>query len=205
MLSEFTDITKREEIMYNKVVVPLDGSKLAELALPHLEEIASGCSIPQILLVSVTEEIKGHVSMGKDSFVPEKPEAARPIAAAAVQATVVFDTHTYGIQENLMTLGKMAKTAGDYLCWIGKDLNKKGFDVTATILIGKPAEQIAAYADEQGADLIIMASMGKSKMSNWDMSNIAAKVIKDTCIPVLLVKPGPDFKETKPKRKGMAL
>jgi nucleotide-binding universal stress UspA family protein len=191
--------------MYNKVVVPLDGSKLAELALPHLEEIASGCSIPQILLVSATEMINGRVTMGKDSFVPERPVAARPVAAAAVQATVVFNTHTYGIQDTLMTLGKMAKTAGDYLCRIGKDLEAKGFDVTAAILLGNPAAQIAAYADEQKADLIIMASAGKSKMSKWDMSNIAAKVIKDTCIPVLLVKPSPDFKETKPKRKGIAL
>ena len=47
--------------MYNKVVVPLDGSKLAEAALPHLEEIAKGCSIPEILLVSVTERIKGRI------------------------------------------------------------------------------------------------------------------------------------------------
>lgn len=191
--------------MYNKVVVPLDGSNLAELALPHLEEIASGCNIPEILLVSATEEIKGRVTMGEDSFVPEKPPVRHLPAAAAAQATVVFDVHTYGIQENLMTLGKMAKTAGDYLCWTAKNLEKKGFNVKAVVLLGNPAEQIAAYADEQGADLIIMASMGKSKMSKWDMSNIAAKVIKDTCIPVLLVKPGPDFKETKPKRKGVAL
>ena len=34
--------------MYKKVVVPLDGSKLAELALPHLEEIGKGCSIPEV-------------------------------------------------------------------------------------------------------------------------------------------------------------
>jgi len=193
--------------MYKKVVVPLDGSNLAELALPHLKEIAKGCSIPEILLVSATEEIQGEVkqSQAQRSFIPEKPVGVPLPASAAAQYAVIFDSHTYGVQHIPMTLGKMAKTAGDYLCRIAKDLAKKGFDVTATILIGKPAEQIVRYANEQGADLIIMASTGKSKISQWDMSTIAAKVIKDTCIPVLLVKPDNDFKETKPKRKGVAL
>jgi nucleotide-binding universal stress UspA family protein len=193
--------------MYNKVVVPLDGSNLAELALPHLEEIATGCHIPDILLVSVTEEIKGQVGQSQvhQPFVPEKPVAVPLPAAAAAQFAVIFDSHTYGVQDVAMTLGKMAKTATDYLCRVAEDLEKKGFDVTATILLGKPAEQIARYANEQGADLIIMASTGKSKISRWDMSTIAARVIKDTCIPVLLVKPDADFKETKPKRKGVAL
>jgi len=193
--------------MYKKVVVPLDGSDLAELALPHLKEIAKGCRIPEILLVSATEEIQGEVKRGQSqrSFVPEKPVAVPLPAAAAAQYAVIFDSHTYGVQHTPMTLGKMAKTAGDYLCRIAKSLEKKGYDVTATILIGKPAEQIVRYANEQKADLIIMASEGKSKISQWDMSTIAAKVIKDTCIPVLLVKPDADFKETKPKRKGVAL
>ena len=43
---------------YNKVIVPLDGSKLAESALPHLEKIAKGCSIPQIILVTVMNRLK---------------------------------------------------------------------------------------------------------------------------------------------------
>jgi nucleotide-binding universal stress UspA family protein len=193
--------------MYNKVVVPLDGSDLAELALPHLNEIAKGCSIPEILLVSVTEEIQGQVrqSQGQQSFVPEKPVAVPLPAAAASQATVLLDTHIRGIQNIPMNLGKMAKTAVDYLCRIGEDLEKKGFDVTATVLLGKPAEQIVRYANEQCADLIIMASTGKSKISKWDMSHIAEKVIKETAIPVLLVKPGEGFKESKPKRKGVAI
>jgi nucleotide-binding universal stress UspA family protein len=193
--------------MYKKVVVPLDGSDLAELALPHLKAITKGCGIREILLVSATEEIQGQVKQGQAqrSFVPEKPVAVHLLAAAAAQYAVIFNTHTYGAPEIPLTLGKMAKTAGDYLCRIAKDMGKKGFDVTAAILLGKPAEQIVRYANEQKADLIIMASTGKSKISQWDMSNIAAKVIKDTCIPVLLVKPDDDFKETKPKRKGVAL
>jgi nucleotide-binding universal stress UspA family protein len=193
--------------MYKKVVVPLDGSDLAELALPHLKAIAKGCGIREILLVSATEEIQGKVKQNQihEPFVSEKHVGAPMPAAAAAQYAVIFNTHTYGAPDIPMTLGKMAKTAGDYLCRIAKDLGKKGFDVTAAILIGKPAEQIVRYANEQKADLIIMASAGKSKISQWDMSTIAAKVVKDSCVPVLLVKPDDYFEETKPKRKGVAL
>lgn len=193
--------------MYNKVVVPLDGSKLAELALPHLEVIGKGCSIPQILLVSVTERIKGRVTQGRvnDNYMPEKAVGAPLPTMGANQFNIVFDTHASGAQEVPMTLGKMGKTAADYLCKISEDLEEKGFNVTATVLMGNPAQQIAWYAAEQSADLIIMASAGKSGISRWNMSHIADKVIKETCIPVLLVSPGPDFKETKPKRRGVAL
>ena len=36
--------------MYNKILVPLDGSALAERALPHAEEIAKGTGAELILM-----------------------------------------------------------------------------------------------------------------------------------------------------------
>ncbi len=193
--------------MYKKVVVPLDGSKLAELALPHLEEIARGCSIPDILLVSVTEVVKGRIVQSQvyEPFVPERPVAEAPPGVSMTQFFVVFGRHAHGVQEMPMRMGRMAKTASDYLCKVAESLEAKGFNVTATVLVGEPAAEIVRYVNQQKADLIVMASTGKSKMGRWDMSHIAEKVIKETGVPVLLVKPGPDFKETRPKRKGMAL
>ena len=46
--------------MYKKILVPLDGSKLAECALPHAEELAKGCDTTEIILVSVTESVQGY-------------------------------------------------------------------------------------------------------------------------------------------------
>jgi nucleotide-binding universal stress UspA family protein len=192
--------------MYKKVVVPLEGSKLAELALPHLEVIGKGCSIPEVLLISVTEKIKGVIpqSGAYRKFVPERPVGAPLPPVTTSQFSIVVSTYTAGVQQVPLTLGKMARTAADYLCKIAKDLEKKGFNVVATVLVGNPAEQIARYVTEQSADLVIMASTGKSGISRWNMSNITSKVIKESCVPVLVVKPGPDFKETRPKRKGVA-
>lgn len=192
--------------MYKKVVVPLDGSKLAELALPHLEAIGKGCSIPDVLLISVTEKIKGVIpqSGDYDKFAPERRVEAPLPTFAPSQFSIVFSTYDDGAQQMPVTFGKMARTAADYLCKIAEDLEKKGFNVVATVLIGNPTEQITRYVVEQDADLIIMAGKGRSGVGRWNMDNIAAKIIKDTCIPLLLVRPGDDFKETKSRRKGVA-
>jgi nucleotide-binding universal stress UspA family protein len=191
--------------MYNKVVVPLDGSKLAETALPHLEAIAKGCSIPEILLVSVTEKIKGRMRQDQAFEDYSSKTSARPLPEMVpTQAGVVFSAYSTDIQQIPISLGKMAKTAYDYLCKISRELDKKGFRNQVTVLAGKPAEEIVSFADDQGADLIIMGSQGKGSMNRWNMSNIADKVIKNAKIPVMLVRPGRDFKETKPRRKGVA-
>ena len=191
--------------MYNKVVVPLDGSKLAETALPHLEEIAKGCSIPEIYLVSVTERIKGRIRQDQIYEASSSTSYDRPLPAVTnMQTGLLFSTHSTGIQEIPLALGKMAKTAYDYLCKIAKQLEDKGFRSHINILAGKPAEEIVRFVHDQGADLVIMGSQGKGSMNRWDISNIADKVIKTAQVPVLLVRPGAGFKETKPKRKGMA-
>jgi nucleotide-binding universal stress UspA family protein len=192
--------------MYKKVVVPLDGSDLAELALPHLEAIAKGCGVEHILLVSVTEMVQGSIPRRQifEDYVPKAPAPGPVTTVGSVQLAFVYGTKVPGVPEIPRTFGKMARTASEYLCRVAQGLEEKGFAVTAAVLLGDPAEQIVNYVADQDADLIIMASTGKSKISRWDMSHIAEKVIRETCTPVLLVKPLPGFRETKPRRRGVS-
>jgi len=48
--------------MYQKILVPLDGSKLAESALPYAETLATGCHAEELILVSVTERVVGRTN-----------------------------------------------------------------------------------------------------------------------------------------------
>jgi len=43
--------------MYKKILVPLDGSGLAECVLPHVTAIAKGCGIEKVVLLRVVEPI----------------------------------------------------------------------------------------------------------------------------------------------------
>jgi len=54
--------------MYRRILVPLDGSKLAEQALPHVETIAQGCDTEEVILVSVTERLLSRWPTGSKSY-----------------------------------------------------------------------------------------------------------------------------------------
>jgi nucleotide-binding universal stress UspA family protein len=195
--------------MYNKLVVPLDGSDLAEVALPHVVEIASGCHIAQIFLVSVTQEIRGKVSSAwglEDSSIREfhMPPAGGPLPVGTFHTGVVYSSDAKRVKELTADVGRMAKTAWIYLTKKADELAQKGLQAEVRVLVGDPAEEIVSFAEEVNADIIIMGSKGKAGFSRWHMGNIAGRVAKDTDIPVLLVKPKPGFKETKPKRRGKA-
>jgi nucleotide-binding universal stress UspA family protein len=149
--------------MYQKILVPLDGSKLAECVLPYVEEIATGCRTEQVILVSVTERIMGYR---------------------------VVEDYTQPSEERLVpeAVGKEEKQAQKYLGKIAKTLEAKGIKVLTEVLLGNPAEEIAIYADTKGCDLIIMASHGRSGPSRWAHGSVAEKVFRASCVPVLMVR-----------------
>jgi len=60
--------------------------------------------------------------------------------------------------------------------------------VSSSVLLGNPADQILSYADESGADLVIMASRGSSGHGPWLLGSIAAKVLRASLKPVLLIR-----------------
>jgi nucleotide-binding universal stress UspA family protein len=189
---------------YNKIVVPLDGSKLAEIALPHVEEIAAGCHVAEIHVVSVTESLK--VQVGGEPVEMMAGGQYRTEGGAIGDSFTgrVYHMDSAPLQKVPLVVGKMAKAAKSYLVKIAQDMEKKGLHPKVTVLIGNVAGEIVHYAEEEGADLIVMASHGRSGVSHWAIGSVAEKVFRATDIPVLLVKPkaGTGFKETKPRRKG---
>jgi len=187
---------------YKKIIVPLDGSKLAEVALPHAEEIAAGCHVTEIALVSVTESLRIQVPRSEvaDAIAGEVYERTPGGVAGFTGRLYVGDM--VPITKVPAVVGRMAKAAKDYLVKIAARMEKKGLTPTVTVLVGNVAEELVKFADEENADLIVMASHGRSGVSHWAIGSVAEKVFRASDIPVLLVKPKAGFKETKPRRKG---
>lgn len=182
---------------YKKVVVPLDGSKLAEIVIPHVEEIASGCHIEEIELVTVTESLRVYASQseGVEQYKPHYGSADRLSGR-------IYRADSVSLLQVPLDVGKMAKSGRDYLLRIAKRLENQGLNPRINVLVGNVAEEIVHFAEEEKADLIIMASHGRSGISHWAIGSVAEKVFRATDIPLLLVKPKSSFKETKPGRKG---
>jgi nucleotide-binding universal stress UspA family protein len=198
-------------VEYNKVIVPLDGSKLAESVLPHVEKIATGCAIPQVILVTVTEPVRVKTPKGERLEQIQGRHPGPVLFYGSVMSywggsrIVPGDAMPGALRDLPVTIGKMAKTGADYLTKVAQKLEKKGIHVTLAVLIGNIAEEVTHFAKEEKADLIVMASRGKTSLRRWDVGNAAEKVFRATDIPILLVKPPAGFKETKPVRKGKAL
>jgi len=190
---------------YNKILVPLDGSKLAETVLPHVEKIAKGCAVPQVILVTVTQPVRVKTPKGERiEQLPVKYQSSI-IYYGTSMSNIGGEIVPATLMDLPVTIGKMAKTGYDYLARVAQKLKDNGIQVTIAVLIGDIAEEITHFAKEEKADLIVMASRGKRGLRRWDVGNAAEKVFRSTDIPILMVKPPAGFKETKPVRKGKAL
>ena len=159
--------------MYRKILVPLDGSKLAECALPHAEELAKGCGTEEVILITVTEQVQARTR------APEARELYGSIDRSEFQGAG---------EEMTVTFGKKQRQAETYLGRIARKLESKGVKVHTEVLFWPPAEAIASYATQNGADIIVMSSHGRSGPSRWAYGSVADKVLRSSCLPVLMIR-----------------
>jgi nucleotide-binding universal stress UspA family protein len=66
--------------------------------------------------------------------------------------------------------------------------------VSAVVRRGVPAEEIKRFAQEEGIDLIVMATHGRTGVRHMVMGSVAERVVRLCSVPVLTVKPHP-FRE----------
>jgi nucleotide-binding universal stress UspA family protein len=149
--------------MYKKILVPLDGSKLAECALPYVEELATGCGTEEVILVSITERVPGYRAFD---------DATQPLGQRFIPEAA----------------GKKERPAQRYLDRVAKAMKAKGIKVDTEVLLGDPAEEIVSYAKDPGCDIIIMSSHGRSGPSRWAHGSVADKVFRASCVPILMVR-----------------
>lgn len=149
--------------MYQKMLVPLDGSKLAECVLPHVEKLAKGCNVKEVILFRICEPLS----------IPSDYPASLP----ASWEEHVDQMTTYAQQQCSLYLGDVEKQL--------KDL---GLNVRTESCLGKAADEIVDYASKNEVDLIVMASHGRSGVSRWTHGNVADRVFRSTCVPILMVK-----------------
>jgi nucleotide-binding universal stress UspA family protein len=178
--------------MYKRIIVPLDGSKLAECALPHALQLAKGCHTEEIFLISVTEQVRGK-TRAPEAFErynasddPGVQRAGSEITASFGRGDVPWAQRAGS--EITVTFGKQEREAKSYLDRIAKKIEAEGIKVHTAVLFWPPAEAIAAYAKTNDANIIVMSSHGRSGPSRWAHSSVTDKVIRISPVPVLIVR-----------------
>ena len=152
--------TKEEMDMYDKIMVPLDGSALAECVLPHVEAIANGCPVRELILLRVIESERTYT-------VADTPVDPNLLAAREIEAK---------------------KTAVEYLNDISKRLDTPGLKITAKALVGRVAENLVDHCIEEEVDLIIIATHGRSGVTRWVRGSVADKILRSSRIPVMVIR-----------------
>jgi nucleotide-binding universal stress UspA family protein len=98
--------------MYQKILVPLDGSKLAERVLPHVKAIASGYGTGQVILLRVVEPLPAGIPPAIDFEVVGK---AGVKAAERYLARIKARLSKEGlVVETEVLIGRPAKTIGEF-------------------------------------------------------------------------------------------
>jgi nucleotide-binding universal stress UspA family protein len=145
--------------MYQKILVPLDGSALAECVFPHVEVLARGCQAKSVVFVRVVEPF--HQPTGDYVMEPEQVKKIEAGHKLAVEA---------------------------YLKKISAKVSLAGATVKTEALYGTPAETLADYASKNQVDLIVIATHGRSGVSKWVWGSVADRILRSACVPVLMVR-----------------
>lgn len=145
--------------MYKKILVPLDGSELAECVLPHVESIAKGCDVGSVVFVRAL-----------DIYIPSAAQA-------------------YLGEEQKREMDERAEAAArEYLDQVVSRVKLGGVEVQKQFITGKAAESITEYATKSDADLIVIATHGRSGISRWVWGSVADRILRSACVPVLMVR-----------------
>ncbi len=79
------------------------------------------------------------------------------------------------------------RVAREYLDRLAKDLKSEGINAETVVIEGNPAQAILDYIVNNGVDLIIISTHGRSGPSRWFFGSVAHRVIQSSPVPVLVV------------------
>lgn len=154
--------------MYQKIMVPLDGSPLAECVLPHIEALMQGCQVNTIVFVRVIES-----------------SAPRFLGASSATSQVDYEKV---IEYSKKMEEDRKSSAAEYLQGVIGGLKRDAVHLQQEVLVGDVAERLVEYAESSGIDLIVIATHGRSGMSRWVRGSIADRILRASGVPVLMVR-----------------
>ena len=143
---------------YKHILIPLDGSELAELALDDALTIA-------------------HLSQAEVTLFHVVPP---------LESGIIMDfNHPIYVDQQWSSQKLLAL---EYLNKVYKRLGNNSTKIRKVVETGPAAETIIDYAHQHPIDLIVMSTHGRSGLKRWVYGSIADKVLRAAGVPVLLIR-----------------
>jgi nucleotide-binding universal stress UspA family protein len=147
--------------MYKKILVPLDGSELAECTLLHVTNLVKGGYATEVTVLNILE-----------IRIYDRIEAEVP-------ASILRE-----IRE------KARDRARKYLASVEARFAAEEIEVKTVLLDSKrTASAITDYANKNSIDMIVLGTHGHTGLKKLMLGSVTLEVLHDSHVPVLLVRP----------------
>ena len=148
--------------MYEKILVPLDGSELAECVLPHVENIVRGGGVREVVFFRVAEPA---LVSSRYAEIGLTEADVKRIAAESEAA------------------------ARKYLDELVGRVNYAKVNMRSEVVTGRAADSLADFAAKNEVDLIIIATHGRSGLGRLVLGSVTDSVVRRSHLPCLVVHP----------------
>jgi len=202
--------------MFDHILIPLDGSVNAEKIAGWSEGIPAAYD-SDLTLLSVVDPGKVERSHG-DPGRDRPARGSHPLDEAAgitehSGGIAYGDTAPIGtkIKTNKPEAGygtqvieQAAQERNSYVNVVSRRLAERGIHVRAMVTIGTPEDEILRVAEEEGIDLITMATHRESLFARGVLGSVTDRVIRQSTVPVLTMRPE-NISETVPHKPDVIL
>ena len=155
--------------MYKKILYPTDFSETAELALNQVKAFRT-LKAEEVILLHVIDE----------NDIKKKDIFSLLLGVAGLNKSVEeFENELKN---------KLIEEAKSKMESIKKELEDVGYKVKDIVVVGVPYKEIVKIAEDEGVDIIIMGSHGKTNLRDILLGSVTENVIKKSNKPVLVVK-----------------
>ena len=143
--------------MYKRILIPLDGSSIAEQALATA--------------LSLVEQFESELFLLRVVMPLPKSYRAGAASAAAIEAAE---------RESVLE-------AADYLDGIAAGIREKGLAVQLATRLGNPSKAIIEFVQQNQIDLVVMCTRGQTGPARWLLGSVTDHVVRGSSVPVVVV------------------
>jgi nucleotide-binding universal stress UspA family protein len=146
--------------MFNTILVPLDGSKRSEGILPYVEKLALGCD-SKVIFLQVVQTDFGYTG---------------------------YQNYSTAVALENANIEKLKREAKAYLSSLQGEFCEKDIQAGFIVTEGPVVQMIIKVAEREGADLIAMASHGRTGLARVFYGSVAAGVLHQVDRPLLMIR-----------------
>lgn len=154
--------------MYERILVPLDGSKLAEGVLPHAEVMGKQFDAELLLFRAVPTFVQ----------LLQQTASSEPSGAAAELSTDIAHRQ----------LEAETQAAEAYLEGVSRQLRSAGLRAGVHVAEGAAGAAILDCAKQAEVSLIAMSTRGRGGLERVVFGSVADEVLRNTHLPLLLIR-----------------